>query len=269
MEIFTDVAIYINTNYPYWFVFPVAMIVACTASASGFSSGVILQPFYDLFLGIPLVDSIATSLGSQTLGTSSATIRYAMYKMIDAPIGFTLLMLTIPGIIVGNHALVVINENLIKLFLGFVVLLIAIIQIHSAIKQKFGTRMRVPIEDVYKVMVVPPIAGFFSATTGTGIIVLLQPTLEKGLNLMTKRANATAIMVGALANICLTILNLNAGLIKLDLFVFAASGAFAGGQLGPFVAKFLPARIMKIAFSLAVSIIGVFYLYKGIQWVGQ
>jgi len=267
VEALSDIAVYINTNFHYWFMFPLAICVACAATSSGFSSGVIFQPFYNLVLDIPVVNSVATGLATQTIGTSSGTIRYAMYKMVEAPIGFTMVMLAIPGVVVGNYALVVINENLIKLLMGVIVLSIAVIQIYSVIKSTFGTRKHIPIEDIYKVIGLPPISGFFSATTGTGIVVMMQPTLERGLNLMTRRANATAIMVEAIADICITILNLNAGLIRLDIFVFAASGALIGAQIGPALARFLPVRITKVVFSLAVSVIGVFYLYKGIHWI--
>ena len=258
---------YIDTHFHYWFMFPIAICVSCTASACGFSGGVLFQPFYNLVLEIPVVNSVATGIATQTIGATSGTIRYAMLKMIEAPVGFTMVMLAIPGVVVGNHALVVINENLIKLLMGLIVLLIAGIQIYNVIKNVFGTKMHIPIEDIYKVIGLPTVGGFFSATTGTGVVVMMQPTLEKGLNLMTRRANATAIMVEAVADICITVLNLNAGLIRLDIFVFAAMGSFIGAQIGPVISKYLPIRLTKIIFSLAISVIGVFYLSRGIQWL--
>ncbi|MDR3238438.1 MAG: sulfite exporter TauE/SafE family protein [Spirochaetia bacterium] len=267
MEILTDIWNFIDTHFHYWFMFPLAIFVSGTASASGFSGGVLFQPFYNLVLQIPVVNSVATGIATETIGTSSATIRYMMYKMVESPIGFTMIMLAIPGVVIGNHALVVINENILKILVGIVVLSIASIQIYSVIKNVFGTRKNVPIEDIYKVIWLPTVSGFFSATTGTGVAEMMQPTLEKGLNVATRRANATAIFVEAASDLCITILNLNAGLIRLDIFVFAAAGAFVGAQIGPYVSRFLPVRFTKVIFSIAISIVGVFYLYKGITWL--
>ncbi|HPJ43153.1 MAG TPA: sulfite exporter TauE/SafE family protein, partial [Spirochaetota bacterium] len=106
-----------------------------------------------------------------------------------------------------------------------------------------------------------------SASTGTGVCELSQPLLEKGLNVKTKRANATAILVEATADWIITILNLQAGLIMWELWIFTGSGVLIGGQIGPYVARFLPVRLIKIVFSVSVIIIGIFYLYKGYQWI--
>jgi uncharacterized membrane protein YfcA len=116
-------------------------------------------------------------------------------------------------------------------------------------------------------MWIPPLGGFFSASTGTGVCELSQPLLEKGLKLNTRRANATAILIEATADWIITILNLQAGLILWQLWIFTGSGVIIGGQIGPYISKYLPVRILKIVFSIAVIIIGIFYIYKGYMWI--
>lgn len=253
-------------SFEYWYMFPVAIAIAITANSSGFSGGVLFQPIYNLFLNIPIQNAVATGIATETIGMTSGAIRYLWYKMAELPIGFTMIMLTIPGVVLGNHALMVINGNLLKLILGVIIIGIATLQLVSAARRYFGTRVNVPIEDIYGFMWIPPIGGFFSATTGTGICEMAQPVLERGMKVTPKRANATAILIEATCDWVITILNLHAGLIQWELWIFTASGVLIGGQIGPYLSKYLPDRLLKIVFSIGVVIIGTFYIYKGIMW---
>ncbi len=245
---------------------PVSIVIAILANSSGFSGGVLFQPIYNLVLNIPIQNAIATGIATETVGMTSGAIRYIMLKMVELPIGFTMIMLTIPGVVLGNHALMIINGDFLKFILGFIIMGIATMQLINAFKKSFGKIENIPIEDIYGYMWVPPIGGFFSATTGTGICEIAQPVLEKGLNVKTKRANATAILVEATADWVITILNLHAGLIMWELWIFTGTGVIIGGQIGPYVSKYLPDKTVKIVFSISIIIIGIFYIYKGINW---
>ncbi|HPP94783.1 MAG TPA: sulfite exporter TauE/SafE family protein [Spirochaetota bacterium] len=254
-------------TFEYWYMFPVAIVVAILANSSGFSGGVLFQPIYNLLLNIPIQNAVATGIATETVGMTSGALRYIYYKMVDLPIGFTMVMLTIPGVVLGNHALIVINGDLLKLILGFIILFVATTQFINAVQNTFGTKENIPVEDIYPFMWIPPLGGFFSASTGTGVCELSQPLLEKGLKLNTRRANATAILIEATADWIITILNLQAGLILWELWIFTGSGVIIGGQIGPYISKYLPVRILKIVFSIAVIIIGIFYIYKGYMWI--
>jgi len=140
-------------------------------------------------------------------------------------------------------------------------------QFTHAVKRSFGKRETVPVEDIYPFMWIPPISGFFSAATGTGVCEISQPLLEKGLNLKTRRANATAIMIEATADWVITILNIHAGFIMWEIWIFTGTGVIIGGQIGPYISRFLPERLIKIIFSISIIIIGMFYVYKGYLWV--
>jgi uncharacterized membrane protein YfcA len=254
-------------SFEYWFMFPIAIVVAIIANASGFSGGVLFQPIYNIFLHVPIQNSVATGVATETVGMTSGVIRYLYYRMVDLPIGFTLLMLTIPGIVLGSHALTIIPGDLLKFVLGFIIIFLATVQLVNAVQKAFGTKDSIPVEDIYPYMAVPPLGGFFSATTGTGICEMMQPLLEKGLGLKTKKANATAIMVEAIGDWIITILNIQAGFIMWEIWIFSGTGVIIGGQIGPWLSRYLPERLLKIVFSLCVITVGVFYIIKGIEWM--
>lgn len=254
-------------SWEYWYMCPVAIIIAILANSSGFSGGVLFQPIFNLFLNIPIQNSVATGIATETIGMTSGAARYLWYRMVELPIGFTMIMLTIPGVVLGNHILMIINGDLLKLFLGVIIIALATMQIFSAARRYYGTKENIPIEDIYGFMWVPPIGGFFSAATGTGVCEIGQPLLERGLNIKTRRANATAILVEATADWIITILNLHAGLILWNVWIFTGLGVVIGGQIGPFLSRYLPERLLKVIFSLAVMVIGTFYITKGVRWL--
>ena len=168
-------------SFEFWYMFPIAVVVAILANSSGFSGGVLFQPIYNLVLNVPIQNAVATGIATETIGMTSGAVRYFWNKMIELPIGFTMLMLVIPGVVVGNHALMVLNSNVIKIILGVVIFVLASMQLFTAVMKLYGTRENIPIEDIYPFMWIPPFAGFFSATTGTGIAEISQPLLERGL----------------------------------------------------------------------------------------
>jgi hypothetical protein len=254
-------------SFEYWFMFPISVLIAITANSSGFSGGVLFQPIMNIFLQLPIQTSVATGIATETVGMTSGAIRYIIFKMADLPIGFTMIMLTIPGVVVGNHILLIIPGDLLKMVLGIIIFGLASIQLTSAVRMNFGTKDVIPIEEIYPFIWMPPLGGLFSASTGTGICEMSQPILEKGMGLKTKRANATAILIEATGDWIITILNLHAGLILWELWIFTGSGVIIGGQIGPYVARYLPERLIKIVFSVCVLIIAVFYMYKGYGWL--
>jgi len=253
--------------YTYWYLFPVAMGVAIMANASGFSGGVLFQPIYYLILKVPLGSSVATGVATETIGMTSGSIRYFIQGKVEKEIGLVLVMLTIPGVVLGSHVLVIMNANVLRLLLGVVILVISVLQLTSVAQGKYGNREHVPVEDIYPYMWVPLAGGFFSATTGTGICESAQPLLERGLNIKTIRANATAIWAEAMGDWIITILNLQAGLIIWQILIFTGSGVIFGAQIGATLSKYLPEKLLKIVFSIAVIIIGVFYIFTGMAWL--
>jgi len=253
--------------FTYWYLFPVALVVAVMANASGFSGGVLFQPIYYLILHIPIGSSVATGVATETVGMTSGAIRYFIQNKVEKEIGLVLVMLTIPGVVLGSHVLVIINANLLRLLLGIVIIVIAVVQLTSVAQGRYGSRENIPVEDIYPYMWVPLLGGFFSATTGTGICESAQPLLERGLNIKTIRSNATAIWAEAMGDWIITILNLQAGLIVWQILIFTGSGVILGAQIGAIMSKHLPEKLLKIIFSVAIVIVGVFYIFTGSIWI--
>jgi len=124
----------------------------------------------------------------------------------------------------------------------------------------FGTQENANLDALRKRYGRSFIAGVFSAVTGTGVAEMHQPLLDHEGELNTKRANATAILIEALADWVITIFNLTIGNLNFDILVFSMSGVLIGAQLGAILSPHLPDRLLKTIFGVSVLSIGVIYV---------
>ncbi|MCX6365163.1 MAG: sulfite exporter TauE/SafE family protein [Armatimonadetes bacterium] len=252
-------------SWDYWYVFPYAIFVAIVANASGFSGAVLFQPFFNFVLKLPIANSIATGVATETIGMSSGAARYFGMKKIDVAAVKTLLPATLLGVGLGLYLFVKVDRNILRLLVGLVVGGIAFYQFWRVGKGLFGERESADLGRLGKRRWVSIFAGLFSACTGTGVAEMSQPLLEQQGELATKRANATAIFLEALADWTITIVNLKLGNIRPEILIFSASGVLIGGQIGAALSPYLPDRILKSIFAVAILFIGGVYVVTALQ----
>lgn len=249
----------------YWFVFPVAVLVAAIANASGFSGGVLFQPFFNFVLRLPMGQSIATGIATETIGMSSGAIRYLSMKQIDKAAVKKLVPAVAAGVLVGLFVFSRAPQDYLRLIVGVVVGAVAAHQLVLAWRGHLGIRHEADLEALGRRRWLAFFAGSFSACTGTGVAELHQPLLEHRGGLTTRRANATAIALEALADWGITLANLSFGNLRFDVLIFSATGAMVGAQLGARLSPSVPARALKTTFALCVLGIGAVYTATALE----
>ncbi|HEU5155482.1 MAG TPA: sulfite exporter TauE/SafE family protein [Streptosporangiaceae bacterium] len=252
-----------SLGWEYWYVFPLAVVVAITANASGFSGGVLFQPFFNFAIGLPIHQSIATGVATETVGMSSGACRYLSMDRIDRNAARLLLPAVLIGVGFGLYVFLLVPRGVLRLIVGVVVAAVAVGQLYNAGRRRVGVRDDADLGALRRHSWVAALAGSFSACTGTGVAEMHQPLLEYGGGLRTKRANATAIFVEAVADWAITCVNLSVGNLRLDILVFSAPGVLIGAQLGALLSPYLPDRLLKSVFGLCVLGIGVVYIGMG------
>jgi uncharacterized protein len=247
-------------SWGYWYVFPYAVAVSITANASGFSGAVLFQPFFNFALRLPLAQSIATGVATETIGMSSGASRYLLMRKIDLRAARRLLPAALVGVVIGLFVFVHAPRAILRLAVGLVVGGIAVGQLYQVGRRHFGTAQDADLAALGRRSWVAAVAGTFSACTGTGVAEMNQPLLERRGGLATKRANATAIFIEAAADWLITAVNLSLGNLRLDILVFSATGVLVGAQLGALWSPYLPDQLLKSAFALCVLGIGTVYV---------
>jgi uncharacterized membrane protein YfcA len=243
-------------DFSYWYVFPVAVLVSVIANASGFSGSVLFQPFFNFVLRVPLSQSIAKGIATETIGMSSGAYRYFKMGMVDWRAVLKVLPFVVVGVVSGIFVFIKLQIGL-RLIVGVVIFGIASYQLYLAWRgEREGKGQLTSNFNRLRQYC----AGVFSACTGTGVAEMHQPMLESvGLN--TKNANATAIMVEALADWGITVVNLSIGNLRYDILLFSVSGVMLGAQLGAIISPRLPSALLKCVFGLSVSAIGLIYVF--------
>ncbi len=87
--------------------------------------------------------------------------------------------------------------------------------------------------------------------------MLVVPLLERGLNVPTKNAHATAIAVILPISIAGAITYLIGGYFSLAPVLSVSAGCVAGGLIGALLLKKLPASVTAVVFSLVMIGAGV------------
>jgi len=248
-------------NFEYWYVFPYAILVATLCNSSGFSGAVLFQPFFYFVLQLPIPQSIATGIATETIGMTSGTLRYALMRRHDFKNYLYFFPWIFLGVVLGLFLFVKLPVLTLRALVGVVMILVAITHLFSrrSTKKNGGPWKKILLAPLSVV------AGIFSATTGTGVAELTQPMSEHGRKMPTKMANANAIMLEASADWMITMVNLSLGNIRWDIFIFSASGVIIGGQLGAYFSSYVPDRILRTVFCCSIALIGCFYLWTFIK----
>jgi uncharacterized membrane protein YfcA len=170
---------------------------------------------------------------------------------------FPMVLLTIPGVVIGLHLVMVLDEAILKVFFGLVVTCCAVWTFASMAEKRYGNREGFLTEEIYPFAWVPFIGGISSGLSSIGTAETAFPLLERVYKMNVHRAIATTVVVEGLAGWVATSINIWEGQIRWEVAVFTMSGVLIGGQLGPIINRLAPGSLLKILFSLFVFLTGI------------
>ena len=110
----------------YWFMFPISILIATTAMASGVEGATFFTPLFILALGLSPEIAIGTGLITEVFGFASGLYAYARKRLIDYKLGVALLTATIPMALLGTWVAGYVPSEFLKVILGGGLLAIAI-----------------------------------------------------------------------------------------------------------------------------------------------
>ena len=128
--------------------FPIAVLFATIAMASGVGGATFFSPFFILALGLPPEVAIGTGLITEVFGFASGLYAYARKRLIDYRLGLALLMVTIPAALLGTWGAGWIEPDFLKVILG-VGLFVVAISFLRAPEHKDVVRMDTAIDEEY------------------------------------------------------------------------------------------------------------------------
>lgn len=264
-------------TFEYWYMFPVAILVATTAMASGVGGATFLSPFLILVLRLTPAVAIGTGLITEVFGFASGLFAYSRKKLIDFKLGVNLLMVTVPAALAGSWLAGRIEPGILKVVLGVGLFAVALSflrapepqdvhRMDSAIEEEYGGDKGITCLVTAKgericYTVCNKTEGRLIAGTGGLFVGLISTGLGElnGYFLMQRCRVPSTISVGtSVFIVAVTVLSAAAGHLlgflqaggetlstAFRIAMFTVPGVVLGGQLGAKVASLIPQRTLE------------------------
>ncbi len=270
--------------------FPISILIATTALASGVEGATFFSPLFILALGLPPEVAIGTGLITEVFGFSSGLYAYASRRLIDYRLGGALLVATIPAALVGTWISGVVAPDILKTVLGVGLFAVAAsflrspeeeeVEIMDAEARESAKEARTCLttsegeEICYTVCnrtegrLIAGIGGTFIGMVSTGLGELNGYFLLQRCRVPSKVAIATSVFV--VATTALIASGAHAyqffqgdtselGRIA-SLLIFTVPGVIIGAQIGSAVARYIPQRALTIAMGVLFILVAALLL---------
>ncbi len=274
----------------YWFMFPVSIVIATIAMASGVEGATFFTPLFILALGLPPEIAIGTGLITEVFGFSSGLYAYARRRLIDYRLSRKLLMVTIPMALLGTWLGGIIAPEFLKTILGMGLFVIATSFLRTPEPAEVAeldrqiTATVVPAADntclitrngekiYYRVCnqleggIISGIGALFIGMISTGLGEMNGYFLLQRCKVPSRVAVATSVFVVAATALTASLghfvrfLEMGGSTLDtvLSLTVFTVPGVILGGQIGPRIANRISQhtleRTMGILFLLVAAL---------------
>ncbi|WP_159785422.1 sulfite exporter TauE/SafE family protein [Sodalinema gerasimenkoae] len=269
-------------NLDYWFIFPIAVMIATIAMASGVEGATFFTPLFIIVLGLPTDVAVGTGLITEVFGFSSGLYAYVHRGLIDYKLGQTLLWVTIPVVVLGTWLAKVIPDDILKGILAVGLLAIAASFLRpptsphttkqaldslpqTGLTSRQGQTFYYRIGNYGEGRLLASIGALFLGMVSTGLGQLNGYFLLQRCRVPSPVAVATSVFVvaitAAIASVGHVLQFIQAGdeVINqvLSLVLFTIPGVLIGAQLGAIVASRLPQSRLERSMGVLFVLVGV------------
>lgn len=281
-------------TFDYWFMFPVAALIATVAMASGVEGATFFVPVFMLGLRLPPAVAIGTGLITEVFGFASGLFAYAQKRLIDYKLGMALLVVTVPMAVAGTVLSGIVPPLLLKVIfaVGLVVVALSFLRtphekdvaiLDERIQLEYGgpkaatTLVTAAGESIsYTVCnkkegrLIAGIGGLFMGMISTGLGEMNGYFLLQRCKVPSKVSVATSVFV-----ISITALLSSAGhfvrfatgggdelATVLSIVMFTAPGVVIGGQIGARIASRIPQRTLELTLAVLFILVAGLTIYQ-------
>lgn len=278
-------------TFEYWYMFPISIGVASIAMSTGIGGAVFFSPIFLLWLKLEPTTAIGTALITELFGFSSGLVAYWKAKLIDYKLGKAMLLVSVPGSILGVYVADFFPATVLKSIFGVGIMFVGIQiftswrqeqkeklnkdinvdQSHhtSSITSASGTTYHYTVSNKAMGRIYAGFGGAFLGMISVGLAELMEFHLVAKCKVPSPVAVATSIFV-----VVVTVFVASASHIygfvqggpeafsnALNLVIFTAPGVVIGGQIGPKLQSMLDPDKMKVAISVIFLGVGMLMLY--------
>jgi len=276
----------------YWFMFPISILVATTAMASGVEGATFFTPLFILALRLPPEIAIGTGLITEVFGFASGVFAYGRKRLIDYRLGRSLLKVTVPLALVGVGLAAFVPGTVLKTLFALGLLAIAVTflrapttrevdQLDEGIDKEHGgkraeTTLQTRDGEEIRYKVCNRNEGRFFAGVGAlfiGMISTGQGELNGYFLLRRCRVPSRVAVATSVFVVAITALVASTGhLVKfvqaggdtlntvMSLVIFTVPGVIIGGQLGSLVSSRISQRVLERGLAILFILVALLML---------
>lgn len=278
-------------SFDYWFMFPISLLIATIAMASGVEGATFFTPLFIIGLGLPTEVAVGTGLITEVFGFSSGLYAYMRKGLIDYKLGQMLLLITLPLALVGTWAAQGIPSDVLKGILGVGLFAIAAsflrspaptdlkrldadIQAHpgkapqTCITSTAGETFCYTVDNRTEGRLLSGIGALFLGMVSTGLGEMNGYFLIQRCRVPSPVAVATSVFIVAITALTASIghvvqfARLGGETLStvLNLVAFTAPGVLIGAQLGSIVASRLSQKLLERSMGILFIFVGAIVL---------
>jgi hypothetical protein len=259
----------------YWFLLPIAVIIAAIANGAGIGGATFFSPLFILALGLEPQIAIGVALITEVFGFASGVTAHARARTIDWKVARMLAVVSIPTAVVGSLLAGSISPELLKIVLGLGLGLIAVAFIrhrdHDAEDAAISRGEDVVRPAVKRVVITRQgerieyqlcrrnegrwfagLGGLFVGLISTGLGELNSYALVMRCRIPTRVTVATSVVIVAVTALAAGVTHV-VGFVQegastidtvLSIVIFTVPGVMIGGQLGPRITGRVPEKTL-------------------------
>ena len=235
------------------------------SAISGGGAGLLQLPAL-ILSGVPYYQALAShKFATVALGLGGSLRNYKSLKN-DIYVVFQILILGLPGVILGASIVEFISEKYLFLFLGIISILLAF---YSFFKSDLGlSSNNYEINSFNKIrffifiFLIGILNGSISSGTGLLVTILLIKTFEMDF---LRAISMTFFTVGIFWNFVGAVFLARIGSVPLNLLIVLIIGSFTGGFFGAHLSKLNGNILIKKTFTTVCILVGISLLIKSIR----
>ena len=276
----------------YWYLFPISILIATIAMASGIGGAVFFSPLFMLVLKLDPAVAIGIALMTELFGFSSGVYAYWRRRLIDFKLGRRLLVFSIPAAVVGSFSTELFPAAILKTIFAVGIIFIGW-QLYSSYRHgekerldkqiaegsrdkcetvlidAAGNEYRYTIANKNEGRVFAAIGGWFLGMISVGLAELQEYELLVRCRVPSPVAVGTSIFVVVVTVFIASIGHLynfatsaDSSVLTqvLSIVTFTIPGVVVGGQIGPVVQARVNPDVTKVGIAFLFVAVGILML---------
>lgn len=264
-----------------------AYLAGLLGSLTGFGGGIIVIPVLTLLLGVDFQYAIGGALVASIATSSGSGAVYVREGITNIRLGIFLEIATAIGAVVGALVAVWLNNNVIAIVFGIVLIFSAInqqmkkgdhsnvigsplakrLKLYGTFPQKDGTLQSYELTNVVGGFSLMTVAGALSGILGIGSGALKVLAMDTLMKVPFKVSTTTSNFMMGVTACASAVIYIQRGNIEPGIAAPVLLGVLAGAMTGARLLKRLDVRLLRRIFAIMIMLVACNMIYNG--WQGN